>query len=93
MQTEHTTAAQLTTSDFALVTLQPNGSVAITHWSGCWTTFNPSKEALELCDMRDRRRIFVHCRLNALTGRRGASDTLRYALTTVEMYVLQGAAE
>ncbi len=89
MDTTHT--AELT-ENFALVTLRADGAVQILHAFGCWTTFNPIANALALCSQADRRRIFVHCRLNALTGRRGSSDTLRYALTAVEMYALEGAA-
>lgn len=87
----HTAEQLRTETDRSIVTLHTNGSVSIVHWSGAWTSFNPCSEALATCSVADRRRVYVHCRLNALTSRRGASDTLRYALTTVELYAKYGA--
>lgn len=85
------TEMQTVETDSAVVQLLPNGTVQITHWSGAWHTFNPSPVALALCSRQDRVRVYVHCRLNALTGRRERQDTLRCALTSVEMYAIGGA--
>ena len=75
--------------DFAVVEYHQNGSVTIVHWTGGWTTFNPSREALDVLAPGDLRRVRAHCRLNPVTFKRALNDTLRCALTRVEMYAIE----